>query len=577
MKEKLKMFTTFSGIGCQERGFLDSDLFDIDVVATSDVDKDAIVSYAAIHCGLTQKMIEEYSDYPSKEDMVDELKQKNIGYEFIKNKAYDWDKLSKRKGKNIEKYWLALKLSNNLGDIGKIQIIPECDVLTFSFPCQSISIAGKQEGIIKHKTRSGLVYEIIRLLQVAKQNNMLPKYLMLENVFALVSKKFKGDFDNLNLFFDSIGYNVYWSLINGKDCGVPQNRSRCFAIYIRKDIDTGKYTFPLPFDAGIRLKDVLEEQVDEKYYLSETALKKFQLFDKSRGNDIKVAGSINPDKNVQDRVRVLDVEGIAQGLRATDYKDPVKIAVGIDKSSSNTKFIEYSNCITAREDRGVSNYEGIGTAILENIIHHVGSINNSQDGVVVTPGGISKTHTAGHNNCPKIIEMNKMKQVGQLYGTDKEPNPQAGRVYDEEYLSPTIGSCGGNQMPKIIESGQIRPKDRNYNAHGTKREDQFETRKDGLRSAVLTTSIKNCIREDYRIRKLTPRECWKLMGLTFEDCDKAASLGVADTHLYKQAGNGIITNCCELLAEHLYKAQYDNTYVCTDERCRENFTRPQVE
>ena len=67
------------------------------------------------------------------------------------------------------------------------------------------------------------------------------------------------------------------------------------------------------------------------------------------------------------------------------------------------------------------------------------------------------------------------------------------------------------------------------------------------------------------------------MGLTFEDCDKAAELGVADTHLYKQAGNGIITNCCALLAEHLYKAQYDNTYICTDEEFQGNFIKPQVE
>lgn len=305
---------------------------------------------------------------------------------------------------------------------------------------------------------------------------------------------------------------------------------RVFIISIRKDIDTGKYTFPKPFDSGIRLKDILEESVDEKYYLSDVATKKFKLFSESKGADIKVAGSLNPDKNVQDRVRVLDVEGVSQGLRATDYKDPVKIISGIDKSVNDTRMIEYANCITAREDRGVSNRKAEGTAILE--------------------------------------------QVGQIYGTEREPNPQAGRVYSSECLSPTLDTCsGGNRMPKIIEAGQIRPKDRNYNKHGQKREDQFETRKDGLSNALLTSAIKNCIREDFRVRKLTPRECYKLMGLTFEDCDRARDIGVADTHLYKQAGNGIITNCCELLAEHLYKAQYDDTYMCRDE----NFTKPQVE
>lgn len=76
----------------------------------------------------------------------------------------------------------------------------------------------------------------------------------------------------------------------------------------------------------------------------------------------------------------------------------------------------------------------------------------------------------------------------------------------------------------------------------------------------------------YRVRKLTPTECWKLMGLTKEDIEKAKTVGVSDSQLYKQAGNGIVTNCVELLAEHLYKAQYDNTYKCTDE----NFTQPQL-
>lgn len=73
------------------------------------------------------------------------------------------------------------------------------------------------------------------------------------------------------------------------------------------------------------------------------------------------------------------------------------------------------------------------------------------------------------------------------------------------------------------------------------------------------------MQNEYRIRKLTPNECWKLQGLTTEDCEKARAVGVADSQLYKQAGNGIVTNCVELLAEHLYKAQYNNTYKCTDE------------
>ena len=168
-KEKLTMITTFSGIGCQERGFIDSNLFDLDVIATSDIDKEAILSYAAIHCGLTDELVEKYQEYPSKYEMVDELKAKNIGYDFVKNKAYDWEKLAKRSGMKIERYWLAMKLTNNVGDICKVEALPYCDILTFSFPCQSISVAGRQEGMVKGKTRSGLVYEIVRLIEKIKR------------------------------------------------------------------------------------------------------------------------------------------------------------------------------------------------------------------------------------------------------------------------------------------------------------------------------------------------------------------------------------------------------------------------
>lgn len=436
-KEKLKMISTFSGVGMQERGFINSNLFDIEVVATSEIDKEAIISYAAIHQGLTNELVENYEEYPSKEEMVYELKSKNIGYDFKKNELFDWEKLAKRKGKKLEKYWLAMKLSNNLGDICKIESLPQCDLLTFSFPCQSISIAGKQEGIINGKTRSGLIYEIVRLIEIAKKNGTLPKYLMLENVSALVSKKFIKDFNSLNDFFDDIGYNVYWSLINGKDCGIPQSRNRCFAMYIRKDIDNGKYTFPVPFDTGIRLKDILEKEVDDKYYLSSEAVSR--LYNSGQGYHSKICSKDNAQYS------------------ATLFASMHKIARGMDLISDD-----------------------------ENVLKQIGYFNDY--------------------------------------------NGDANRIYSDNIARTLKSEAGGG----------------------------------GAKTGWYKTKV--------GIRKLTPRECYKLMGLTFEDCDRAAKLGISDTHLYKQAGNGIITNCCALLAEHLYKAQYDNTYICTDERYQGNFS-----
>lgn len=113
-----------------------------------------------------------------------------------------------------------------------------------------------------------MLWQNIRLLKDASRGGKLPKYLMFENVKNLISKKFIGEFNNLLGILDDIGFHTYWSVLNGKECGVPQNRERVFVICIRKDIDTEKFTFPKPFDTGIRLKDILEDNVDEKYYIN---------------------------------------------------------------------------------------------------------------------------------------------------------------------------------------------------------------------------------------------------------------------------------------------------------------------
>lgn len=462
---KLTANILFSGIGCQERGFENSGLFDLEVLNTSDINKDAVVSYAAVHCGLTKEMVENYSDYPSREEMAAYLKVINLGYEPEKNKSYDWDKLARRKSNDIEKYWLACKLSNNLGDISKIEKLPYADLWTCSFPCTDISLAGKMKGLSpSDSTRSSLLWENIRLLKMAKDDGTLPKYIMFENVKNLVGKKFINDFNNLLSVLDELGFNSYWKVLNAKNCGVPQNRERVFVISIRKDIDNEAFVFPKPFDTGIRLKDILDENVDEKYYLSEKIIKGFQKHNENHKN--KGTGFIWKPKTDEDIANTLRANGSLcptdnsikeSGIKIAGSLNPIKILQGIDKSVNDTQMIEFANCITAREDRGVSNRKSEGTAVLEFPM----------------------------NECSKCLK---------------------------------------------AESNDI---------------------------GVVC---------NYRIRKLTPNECWKLMGLTEDDCAKAIAIGVSDSQLYKQAGNGIVTNCCELLAEHLYKAQYDSTYVCTDEK-----------
>ena len=134
--------------------------------------------------------------------------------------------------------------------------------------CQDISVAGKMAGIVEGETRSGLLFEALRIIKDKK-----PKYAIAENVKNLVSKKFKADFDNLLAILDSYGYNSYWQVLNAKDYGIPQNRERVFVISIRKDIDNGTFKFPEKFPLELRLKDMLEGDVDEKFYLTPKQIK----------------------------------------------------------------------------------------------------------------------------------------------------------------------------------------------------------------------------------------------------------------------------------------------------------------
>lgn len=329
-KPKLTMIELFSGLGAQKRGIDDTNLFDLSVLNTSDIDKEAVVEYATIHHGLTNEMIKEYSNYPSKEEMAQSLTDRKIGLDFKTGKVYDWSKLAKKKsGFKLEKYWLAAELGHNMGDISSIKELPYSDVLTYSFPCTDISIAGKQEGLSKDSgTRSGLLWEVERLLTVAQENNTLPKYLYLENVKNLVGKQFKPEFDKWCKRLEELNYVNYWKVLNAKECGVPQNRERCMMISISKDIDTGKFTFPLPFDTGVRLKNILEKDVEEKYYIST-----------ERANNL---------------IKQLIDKGQLNGKREC-----------CDSTINDPNIRDISNCIIARYDAGISNQKSTGLAVVE--------------------------------------------------------------------------------------------------------------------------------------------------------------------------------------------------------------------
>ena len=157
----------------------------------------------------------------------------------------------------------------NLWDVTKVdeKALPkDIDLLTYGFPCQDISLAGKQQGLFNDDgtiTRSGLFFDALRIIEATQ-----PKIAIAENVKPLIGESFKEQF---KLILDSLsdaGYNNYYEVLNAKDYGVPQNRERVFIVSIRKDLDDG-FSFPNGFPLIKKLKDVLEDSVDEKYYLSQ--------------------------------------------------------------------------------------------------------------------------------------------------------------------------------------------------------------------------------------------------------------------------------------------------------------------
>ncbi len=165
----------------------------------------------------------------------------------------------------------------NLGDMTKIdwERVPDFDLLFYSTPCQSISQAGLQHGFTEGSgTRSSIIWNVRDAVKVKR-----PKFLCLENVKAMVTEKFVGMFNLWQLELERLGYRNFAEVLNAKDYGVPQNRERIFLVSIRDDGDLPRFFFPQPFPLERRLKDVLEENVDEKYYLSDKMLDYFNRVD----------------------------------------------------------------------------------------------------------------------------------------------------------------------------------------------------------------------------------------------------------------------------------------------------------
>lgn len=189
---------------------------------------------------------------------------KRLQRDFSDEVAFDFVGISEIDAYAIAAYEAVHGDTPNFGDISEIDWAqaPDFDLFTYSFPCQDISTAGKQRGFIEGcGSRSSLLWECRRAIEAKR-----PRFLLMENVKALVQKKFMPEFQRWIDTLANLGYTSFWQVLNAKDFGVPQNRERVFMVSI---LGEATFEFPKPFPLEKRLRNVLEENVDEQYYLSD--------------------------------------------------------------------------------------------------------------------------------------------------------------------------------------------------------------------------------------------------------------------------------------------------------------------
>lgn len=256
----LRVFEAFAGYGSQRMALRNIGI-EFEVVGISEIEGDVIQSYAAIHSDFLEKRkhIDNYVP-EDKEEMISYLEEINVplDYRTFENKA------RKLRLPKLKDMYLANKLINNYGDIQRIDptTLSDFDLFTYSFPCQDISVAGYQCGLNEDSgTRSSLLWECCKIIETKR-----PKYLMMENVKNLVGKNHKDNFLKFLDYLESLGYTNNWAILNARDYGIPQNRERVFCISELKS--KRDFVFPEPIELKFKLEDILEKNVDEKFYLN---------------------------------------------------------------------------------------------------------------------------------------------------------------------------------------------------------------------------------------------------------------------------------------------------------------------
>lgn len=445
------------------------------------------------------------------------LERKGIGYNLVN--YCEFDKYASKSYSLIHKVPETL----NLGDITKVKIDElepySADLITYGFPCQDISNAGKQRGF-EHDgqlTRSGLFFYAAAII-----GRIQPKVAICENVKALAGKKFTKEFETVLSTLEDMGYTNYWQVLNAKDYGIPQNRERVFIVSVRNDIDK-KYTFPTPIKLELRLKDILEKEVDEKYYLKglQDFFIKNSFEQEIKGNGFRFSPHI---KNNADIAKTITTHN---GSRMDD-----NYVIDVDSEDAFFKFDstnEKINMIGMLDIKGNEQVRRVyGTDGLSPTLNTMQG-GNRQPKVLVreaTKKGYAEAHEGDSINLEQPNSKTRRGRVGRGVAQTLNTAPQQAVV---EPKIEVIGnySPSSHDASRIVSSDGLAPTVKEN--HGT----------------VTATNV------GLRIRKLTPKECFRLMGFDDADIDVLIDNGISNTQLYKQAGNSIVVNVLEAIFDNL--------------------------
>ena len=404
-------------------------------------------------------------------------------------------------------------------DISKWDKDIEVDFIMHGSPCTDFSNQGKQKGGDEGSgTPSSLMYETLRIVDKLK-----PKYVIWENVKNLLSEKHKPNFEKYLDIMEEQGYNNYHQVLNAKDYGIPQNRERVFTVSIRKDIDKKKLKFKPKQPLTLRLKDLLETNVDEKYYLSDEKInsisqwKSYQKpFESVLGNN-----SISP---------TLTARGAGEEHAGMiTYSDEFDTTTNVQNLILN-KFIEYKGkevelpAVCASRGRNLDNPNDRTPG------------QKLQQTIEVNTKGVSNTLTTVQKDTYVLEEdiRNKKQQLCDYTVENNLVKPYD--VINHGYTEHRLNKIKDNK--NIVLSKNILP--------------TLMTRPDELGVAVNSNQEKIQDTKGLRIRKLTPKECWRLMGFDDEDFERAEKVN-SNAQLYKQAGNSIVVNVLETILTSLFE------------------------